>query len=268
MTFTPMPPPHFNYDEVRPLTESQLKTLMANLQQSRVAAKKGMSYLEAWDVKAMLNRVFGFGGWSLQIIHQELVYREQVPQSSNKDKMNWSIAFSTTSRLIIPQLAAFYDEVAVGFNAQPVLGEAMDMALKSSASDALKRCAIQLGTQFGLSLYDSGSTNDVVRWIVAPGQEWRNGARFDAESVKKMQAAVEGQHPQAAHGVERHPGVTDEQHAVNQGLLNSALSARAAKDAEQDPAGQGYQQHVADPFPGQATVDGQPVGPLSGETDN
>jgi hypothetical protein len=36
------------------------------------------------------------------------------------------------------------------------------MAVKTAESDALKRAAINLGTQFGLSLYDNGSRNDVV----------------------------------------------------------------------------------------------------------
>jgi recombination DNA repair RAD52 pathway protein len=36
------------------------------------------------------------------------------------------------------------------------------MAIKSAESDALKRAAINLGTQFGLSLYNNGSLRDVV----------------------------------------------------------------------------------------------------------
>jgi hypothetical protein len=36
------------------------------------------------------------------------------------------------------------------------------MAIKTAESDALKRAAINLGTQFGLSLYNNGSMRDVV----------------------------------------------------------------------------------------------------------
>ena len=36
------------------------------------------------------------------------------------------------------------------------------MAVKTAESDALKRAAINLGTQFGLSLYNNGSLKDVV----------------------------------------------------------------------------------------------------------
>ena len=44
-----------------------------------------------------------------------------------------------------------------------MIGEHHDNAVKTAASDALKRCAINLGTQFGLSLYDDGRTTDVVK---------------------------------------------------------------------------------------------------------
>ena len=46
-------------------------------------------------------------------------------------------------------------------------GEAHDMAIKTAESDALKRAAINLGTQFGLSLYDEGSMKDVVGMTLA-----------------------------------------------------------------------------------------------------
>ena len=36
------------------------------------------------------------------------------------------------------------------------------MAIKTAESDALKRAAINLGTQFGLSLYNDGSLADVI----------------------------------------------------------------------------------------------------------
>jgi hypothetical protein len=43
------------------------------------------------------------------------------------------------------------------------------MAIKTAESDALKRAAINIGDQFGLSLYNNGSTTPVVvKTLVAP----------------------------------------------------------------------------------------------------
>ena len=50
------------------LNEAQVEQLLRPLNPSRVAkrsqAGRQLSYLEAWDVKAHLIRIFGFGGCS------------------------------------------------------------------------------------------------------------------------------------------------------------------------------------------------------------
>jgi hypothetical protein len=53
---------------------------------------------------------------------------------------------------------ATYTEAAVGDSTnQPSHADAHDLALKTAESQALKRCAINLGDQFGLGLYAKGS---------------------------------------------------------------------------------------------------------------
>ena len=51
-------------------------------------------------------------------------------------------------------------------------GEGMVPTHNTAESDALKRCAINLGTQFGLGLYDDGSFAEVIRVVFAPEQRW------------------------------------------------------------------------------------------------
>lgn len=216
---------------------------MQGLSNDRIKVLKGMSYVEAWDVKATLTRVFGFGGFSTQILEGGLIYKEQVPQSRDATKMNWSVAYACTMRLIVPQLGSFYDETAVGSNAQPLIGEALDMATKSASSDALKRCATLLGTQFGLSLYDDGNKNDVIKTIVAPGQEWEKGAKVDVEArraareaAEQMGAIVDGRPANAAASVAhlKPEGVDDEAHRQAMEHLNTSLSAQVKKKAERE----------------------------------
>ena len=69
------------------------------------------------------------------------------------------------------------------------------MAVKTAESDALKRAAINLGTQFGLSLYDNGSRADVVgHTLAAPdGYEMpvvENVERLSDSAVADLAAAV------------------------------------------------------------------------------
>lgn len=168
-----------------PLTDQQLAILMSPLNPARVQSRKqggaSLSYLAAYDVKATLIRLFGFGGFSSELTQAEIVFKEQVPQKNGNGK-NWKVAAQATVKLTIHQLGAVYTETAIAGSTQPDFTEAADMALKSSESDAFKRAAIFLGTQTGLSLYDNGSTQDVVKVVVAPGQEYRNGQREVAQA--------------------------------------------------------------------------------------
>lgn len=141
------------------MNKAQYEQLLKPLNESRVAkrsqAGRNLSYLEAWDVKAHLIRIFGFGGWSWEVRSADLAFE------SEKDG-KWNVGYKVLGELVISDLKCVYAEAAVGSATLPQRGEAHDMAIKTAESDALKRAAINLGTQFGLSLYSNGSLRDVV----------------------------------------------------------------------------------------------------------
>lgn len=130
-----------------------------------------LSYVEAWDVKRTLIRIFGFGGFSAEVTDNQFrwesmtvkkVKEKQDDKWVEVEKELWEVAYQATVRLTIHDPEAVYTESAVG-SAMGSRAEAHDNAIKNAASDALKRAAIYLGTQFGLSLYNNGATQDVVR---------------------------------------------------------------------------------------------------------
>lgn len=141
------------------ISAEQYGQLLKPLSGSRIAKRKQagleLSYLEAWDVRAHLIRIFGFGGWSSVVESADLAFEENV-------NGKWSVGYKVLLRLTIHDLGCYYTEAAIGSSTQGSRGEAHDMAIKTAESDALKRAAINLGTQFGLSLYDNGSRQDVV----------------------------------------------------------------------------------------------------------
>lgn len=171
------------------LTQQQLNALMAPLNRNRVSTRsqggRSLSYLEAWDVKAALIRVFGFANFSADVVDAKVIRMEQdVPAYSGsgdnrKRKMddegqpafNWSVTAQATVRLHLHLTGATYTETAIASQTGPDVGEVSDFAMKTAESDALKRAAIYLGTQFGLSLYDNGGLGDVVRVILEPEQK-------------------------------------------------------------------------------------------------
>lgn len=143
----------------------QQEVLLKGINPQRISQRKGgggraLSYLEAWDVKAHLIRVFGFGGFSSEVLSAELMFEDQVGT-------NWNVGYKVILRLSFNDCLAAYTEAAVGSASLPQRGEAHDMAVKTAESDALKRAAINLGDQFGLSLYNNGSTAPVVTQTLA-----------------------------------------------------------------------------------------------------
>lgn len=157
-------------------TAKQYETLLRPVAKHRVSSRQqgGMSlaYLEAWDVKAHLIRVFGFCGWSADVLSAELVFEDK------DEKGRWNVGYKVVMRLRIhsdePMVTgdATYTEAAVGSAINGNRGDAHDMAVKTAESDALKRAAINLGNQFGLSLYDGGNTNDVVGHTLVPPDDY------------------------------------------------------------------------------------------------
>jgi recombination DNA repair RAD52 pathway protein len=169
------------------LSNDQHDQLMKPLHPSRVAKRSGgggkqLSYLEAWDVRAHLIRMFDFGGWSFEVITAEIAYED-------KGERNWEVGYKVVGRLIVHGIGAngenaVYTEAAVGGASLPSRGEAHDMAIKTAESDALKRAAMNLGTQFGLSLYDDGRTTDVVKGVV--GRSAQLGQKVDPATANDI----------------------------------------------------------------------------------
>lgn len=158
-----------------PITPKQYDTLRRPLNASRIAKRsqggKQLSYLESWDVRAHLIRMFGYTNFDLETLDQ---YHVETRHYGTEEKPMVEVIWFAKVRLTVRDIDGYqlcvYTESAVGNTSGPanMLGEHHDNAVKTAASDAMKRCAINLGTQFGLSLYDDGSTRDVVKNTIAP----------------------------------------------------------------------------------------------------
>jgi hypothetical protein len=224
-----------------PITELQQKVLMSSLNPDRVANRQQgraqLSYLEAYDVKATLIRVFGFGGFSAECLEAKIVDMREVPQSQGQGK-NWKVTAQASVRLTIHQTGAIYTESAIAGSAQPDITESMDMALKSAESDALKRAAIYLGTQFGLSLYDNGRTQDIVKKVFSPDQLW--------PKPPKEQQPAEGPRVLPAGN-----GLTDEQRKANEALLQRSMNMNAERDRERQAEYERQQAEIDSTTPNQ-----------------
>jgi recombination DNA repair RAD52 pathway protein len=160
------------------LTPAQYAFLVRPLADERVSKDpRGNSYLEQWDIRRHLIRAFGFGGWDFILMTVDLVAEREGVTSGGKPC--WTVVYRVTARLTIKSTdehpspsddgCSSWEDGAVGDAVnQPSLGEAHDQALKSAISGALKRCAVNLGDQFGLGLYSGQSGPVVVGSLIHP----------------------------------------------------------------------------------------------------
>jgi recombination DNA repair RAD52 pathway protein len=185
------------------LTDTQLQALLAAINPNRVSSRRvgnqNLSYVESWDIRAALIRVFGFGGFSIETIEAKVLdirddgrqgkYPDTHATKAGQFKTPYAMAQATVRLTVFgigPQgQDVVYSASAVGSNDGFTIGDIVGNAIKTAESDALKRAAINLGTQFGLSLYQNGSKTDVVRMVLQPEQ---NAAiqrfRAQAESAR------------------------------------------------------------------------------------
>ena len=175
------------------LSTEQRDRLLLPLDRSRVEARDGFSYLNVSDVRRWLIRIFGFGGFSYSVSEAELISHTEATNS--KGKINQVVSWKVKVALEVPALSAHYESYAIGTSQQPSLGDAHDMAIKTAESDALKRCCVNLGDQFGLSLYFSkgreGCFSSVMRVMV-------DGTDLDiSEDVQAAPEASSARHEEA-----------------------------------------------------------------------
>lgn len=170
------------------LTDEQVAVLLQGINPSRVSEVQGMSHVEGYDIRATLIRMFGFANWDeVAIEPTQLLYEE--PTETRQGKPAFKVAYLAHRRIVLRnqdgEHLAFYDGAAVGESIMPDFkrGDAHDMAIKTAETQALKRAAINLGDQFGLSLYRKGSTAPLVRKVVG----------YDHIKVKGSTSAAEHQ---------------------------------------------------------------------------
>jgi hypothetical protein len=155
----------------RGLTVEQVELLLRMISEARVRQQKGNDHLEAWDVRRWLTRIFGFAGWSEECRSETLVHERIVPQKE-EGKFRTTAVYRVGLRLHLRDVwgneLGYFDGAAVGESVnQPSIGDAHDNALKTAYSQALKRCAIDLGDQFGLSLYSKTRRQDALPVVAA-----------------------------------------------------------------------------------------------------
>lgn len=201
------------------LTKTQREFLLKPISPKRVLKdNSGMSHLPAYDVEAYLTRFFGIEGWDREIVDLWLISEVAADDPKKGNRTGYTVTYGCRLRLTIRnpegEVVKTVDGCATGSaNNLPSKGDAHDFAMKNADSYALKRCAKALGDQFGLSLYNKGSLEPVVRESLA----------YD-ERVQKDEPPP----PQSLGNDERHEETEVEHTQVHATAQQSLANARAS----------------------------------------
>lgn len=134
----------------RPLTVNRLlatKPLQSELCSRPGPGNKRLTYLSGESVTRLLNELFGYDGWNLQVLKLDKI--ECTPQPNK-----FQVAYMAHVRITLQEGGAYREDVGFGDATDKQLCTAVSHAVKSAVTDALKRAARHFGDRLGNVLYD------------------------------------------------------------------------------------------------------------------
>lgn len=177
----------------------QQKELVRPIDGTRVLKDgKGMSHLSQQDVTAHLTRILGFGNYDVEIVDLQCAFEQPRDDKGTRFDTCYRARVRLTIRNMQGETVAIYEDVSTATAQNQKRGDAHDLAAKSAVSLAKKRCAINLGDGFGLSLYNKGQLAPLVApagmtlpmWIQAQGSVSKDTENPDMQEGIPQQVSM------------------------------------------------------------------------------
>jgi recombination DNA repair RAD52 pathway protein len=152
-------------------SKAQVAQLLKPIAPQRVLKDAGNhSHVSQQDVTAHLIRVFGFGNFDTEILDVQCVFERPTTKvksgETKPDPTRFDVCYRALLRLTVRDehghKVCSYEDGSTALAQNQTLGDAHDLAYKSALSLSKKRAAINLGDQFGLSLYNKGQMSALV----------------------------------------------------------------------------------------------------------
>ncbi|KAG1823513.1 Rad52/22 family double-strand break repair protein-domain-containing protein [Suillus subaureus] len=124
-----------------------------------------LTYAEGWKIINIANEVFGFNGWSSQIVNMTTDYMDY-----NEESKRCNVGVSCIVRVTL-SYGVFHEDVGYGA-AENAKGkaQAIDKSKKEAVTDALKRALRNFGSLLGNCLYDKSYTQEITKIKVPPAK--------------------------------------------------------------------------------------------------
>jgi hypothetical protein len=170
-------------------TPEQVSQLLQPINDRRVLADgKGHAHVSQQDILAHLIRVFGFGGFDIEVLATECVFEQG--RGTGEPYTRFDVCYRALVRLTVKdakgERVCVYENGSTATAQNQTRGDAHDLAYKSAISLSVKRAAIALGDQFGLSLYNKGQRTALVMGTMVGQQSGRPVVKDVQEGVAQQ----------------------------------------------------------------------------------
>lgn len=174
---------------------------------------KGMSHLSQQDVTAHLTRILGYGNYDTEIVDLQCVFEHPRDEHGKRFDVCYRARVRLSIRNIDGETVAIYEDVSTGTAQNQTRGDGHDLASKTAVSLAKKRCAINLGDGYGLSLYNRGQTAPLVApngqtlpmWLAAQEGAGDKSQSPDMQDGVPEQVSMGDVDPESQPAVQRDP---------------------------------------------------------------
>ncbi|KAJ8693851.1 DNA repair protein rad52, variant 2 [Pleurotus ostreatus] len=162
-----------SYMDLSQATAAKIATLQAKLNKKLgpeyISQRPGpgggpkLTYAEGWKIINLANEVFGFNGWSSNIVSLTTDYID-----THEEGRRHNVGVTAIVRVTLRD-GVFHEDVGYGVieNAKSK-GAALDKCKKEAVTDAIKRALRNFGNLLGNCLYDKAYTQEIVKIKVPP----------------------------------------------------------------------------------------------------
>lgn len=196
-----------------------------------------VSYIEGWRALNLANEIFGFNGWSTELITSQVDYVD-VHRPTNKVSLGLSVVVRITIRD-----GTYHEDFGYGFieNARSKAA-AFEKCKKEAFTDGIKRCLRCFGNVMGNCLYDKATLSKIQKVKLTHPDLTDDDFHRDPLIVKRDSMKQNTTH------------VNINSNSVN---LNKQSNGQTTKEVNQDPKPINNQQvnrSIVDPSSNKSTI--------------
>ncbi|KZT25755.1 recombination protein Rad52 [Neolentinus lepideus HHB14362 ss-1] len=122
-----------------------------------------LTYAEGWKIINLANDVFGFNGWSSNVVSLNTDFIDFSEESKR-----YTVGVTAVVRVTLRD-GVFHEDIGYGMlENSKSKGAALDKCKKEAVTDAIKRSLRNFGNLLGNCLYDKAYAQEVVKIKVPP----------------------------------------------------------------------------------------------------